>query len=665
MLGLYSVLDMAKLALLAQQANMAVVSHNISNVSAPGYSRQRLEIETSPSLTTDIGQMGTGVRALGVRREYDAFIGAQLNIEKQILGGWQAQDYSFLRIEGLFNESSESGLNGAMDEFWNAWQAVADNPSGSAERVNLISLAETMARDFNSKFNELFTIQSDIDVNIKGMVDDINILVDQIAEVNEKISWIETGGDAANDFRDERVRLLDELGGMIGFSSFEDSSGQVTVLMESGSPLIQGNKSWHLGVMPDATNKGFYDIGWDAGTGMLTDITDGITRGELSGLLEMRDTKISGYIDNMDKLAAGIINEVNKLHYYGYGIDGSTQNNFFNHLSVKTGISDDNTGGATINAGTVHDNTVLTLDDYEITFTAADRYTIYNVTEGTTVTAGYVINGSNNTIVFNEGAGNITTTLNAGNYSASEMATEIERALDTDGTQDYTVTYDATTESFTITQNGAGAGTFNILWTASNADATLGFDNIDDNAAGPLPLSHTSDFAANHAYISGHDINFEGITVAITDGATGPANGDIFTVNTTDGAADNMTVNSVLVSDVNKIAASEDSTGDDNLNAIAIAVLRDGNCMDNNTHSFIDYYNGITSKIGVDSSSASQNLLYKQNMVDQLNVRRESVSGVNLDEELANLMIYQQAYTASARMISLVGEMLDELMNVI
>ena len=160
-------------------------------------------------------------------------------------------------------------------------------------------------------------------------------------------------------------------------------------------------------------------------------------------------------------------------------------------------------------------------------------------------------------------------------------------------------------------------------------------------------------------------IEFEGIRVTISDGATGPANGDIFTVNTTGGAAANMTVNSVLVSDVNKIAASEDSAGDDNLKSLAIAALRDGNHMDNNTRSFMSYYNGVISEIGVDSSSASRSLLYKQNMVDQLNARRESVSGVNLDEELANLMIYQQAYTASARMISLVQEMLDELMNVV
>lgn len=567
MLGLYSVLDMAKLSLLAQQANMAVVSHNISNVSTPGYSRQRLEIETSPSLSTDIGQMGTGVRALGVRREYDAFINAQINIEKQILGNWQSQDYSFMRVEGLFNETSESGLSGAMDEYWNAWQAVADNPSGSAERVNLISLAETMARDFNNRFNELFTIQSDIDANIKGIVDNINILVDQIAEVNEKISWIETAGDAANDLRDERVRLLDELGGMIGFSSFEDSSGQVTVLMESGTPLVQGNRSWHLDVRPDATNNGFYDIGWNVSSGTFTDVTDSITRGELRGLLEMRDTNISGYIESMDNLAAGIINEVNKLHYYGYGLDGSTENNFFNPLSVRTGTSDDNTGDASIDAGTVYDNTVLTLDEYEIRFTGAATFEIYNVTDSTQVTTA-----------------------------------RINSVVDVDG---------------------------------------------------------------SFAYTSGSTIELEGIRVAIADGATGPANGDIFTFSTTGGAAGNMTVNSVLLNDVNKIAASEDSAGNDNLNAIAIAVLRDGNYMENNTNSFSNYYNGIIGKIGVDSSSASRSLLYKQDIVDQLNVRRESVSGVNLDEELANLMIYQQAYTASARMISLVQEMLDELMNVV
>jgi flagellar hook-associated protein 1 FlgK len=664
MAGLYGVLDMCKWATLSQQTNIEVIGHNIANVNTPGYSRQKVLLETGTPLTTFVGQMGTGVKAVGVQREYDKYINAQLNFEKQILGNWEAQDYNFQRIEGIFNETSEYGLSATMNEFWNAWQALADNSSGRAERVGLLSIGETLAGDFNKMYEELQTIQTDINSSVKEGVDDINALVDQIVELNEKISSIELGEVQANDLRDQRDARLDELAEKIGCTSFEDDVGQTTIFLENGNPLVQGRMGWHLVVDVDPTNSNFYDVSWDDGTGTLTNITGSINRGELSGLLEMRDTVISTYLKKVDKLAAGIINEVNKLHYYGYGLDSSTENNFFNPLSVSTDISADNTGGASISAGTVYDNTVLTLDDYEIRFTAADRYTVYNVTENTAVTAGYVINADNNTIYFDEGGGELTATLGTGNYNASEMAAEIERALEAAGALDYTVTYDATAESFAI----SGSANFDILWQSGNGGAgslaaeTLGFDGTADDSGA---AGYTSDFAANHTYISGHNISFEGITVAITDGATGPASGDIFTVNSTEGAAKNTTVNSVIVNDVNKIAASEDSVGDDNLNALAIAALRDGNYMNNHTSTFDSYYNGVVGEVGVEVNSSSRTLLYKQTMIDQLTTRKESISGVNLDEEMANLIRYQQAYTAAARMIGAVDEMLTELLNII
>lgn len=565
--GLFGVLDVAKWATLAQQANIEVVGHNIANVNTPGYSRQKVLLETGPSVTTAIGQMGTGVRAVAVQREYDKFISAQLNFEKQLLGNWKTQNYNFQRIEGIFTESSELGLSMTMDEFWNAWQALANNSSGQAERVGLISIGETMAVDFNKMYEELYTTQTDINSSVKGVVDGINALVDQIVELNERISSIEVGKDNANDFRDQRDVVLDELAGKVGFTSFEDSNGQTTIFLENGSPLVQGRIGWHLAVTVDTTNNNFYDVGWDDGTGSTTDVSSSITRGELRGLLEMRDTTIPSYLKKVDKLAAGIINEVNKLHYYGYGLDGSTENNFFNPLTVSTGVSENNTGGASINTGAVYDNTVLTLDDYEIRFTGAAAFEIYNVTEGTQV-----------------------------------MTARINSGVDSDG-----------------------------------------------------------DFA----YTSGSNIEFEGIRVVITTGGSGPANGDIFTVNSTEDSAKDMTVNTVIVSNVNKIAASEGSGGDDNLNALSIAALRDGNYMSNSTTSFSGYYNSLVGEVGVDISSSSRTLLFKQTMVDQLSDRKGSLSGVNLDEEMANLMRYQQAYTAAARMINVVKEMLDELLNIL
>jgi flagellar hook-associated protein 1 FlgK len=452
-----------------------------------------------------------------------------------------------------------------MDEFWNAWQALADNPSGQAERAALVSIAETMSNDFNKMYNDFHTLQTNVNNSIKGTVDEINALTDQIVELNEKISRIEVGGDIANDFRDQRDGLMDELAEKIGYSYLEDELGQVSIFLENGNPLVQARMQWELGVEVNTANDNFYDVSWDDGSGTLTAITDIITRGELSGMIEMRDTIIPDYLSKVDRLAGGIINAINKLHYYGYGLDGSTENNFFLPLSAATSVSEDNTGGGVITGGAVYDNTVLTLDDYEIQFVGAN-FEIYNVTDGTQV-----------------------------------MDARINGIVDTDG-------------SFT--------------------------------------------------YMSGSTIEFEGIQVVVTDGALGgPLAGDVFTVSSTGDAAKNMTVNPVIVGDVTKIAASEDISGDDNVNALAIAVLRDGNTMNNNTTSFSSYYSGLVGEVGVDVQDASRNLVYRETMVDQLQTRKESVSGVNLDEEAVNLMRYQAAFTAAARMITVVDEMIQELLN--
>jgi len=564
--GLYGILDMAKWATLTQQANISVVSHNISNVNTPGYSRQKVLLGAAIPVATEAGQMGTGVRTITVQREYDNFVGVQLNFETQLLGNWKALNYSFQRVEEIFNESSEYGLSSVMDEYWNAWQALADNPSGQAERAALVNIAETMSNDFNKMYNDFHTLQTNVNNSIKGTVDEINALTDQIVELNEKISRVEVSDDMANDFRDQRDGLMDELAEKIGYDYLEDDLGQVSIFLENGNPLVQARMKWELGVEFNTANNNFYDVSWDDGSGTLTAITDIITRGELSGMIEMRDTIIPDYLAKVDRLAGGIINATNQLHYYGYGLDGSTENNFFLPLSAATGVSEDNTGDGVITGGDVYDNTVLTLDDYEIRFTGGGAFEIYNITDGTQV-----------------------------------MDARISGVEDNDG-------------SFT--------------------------------------------------YTSGDDIEFEGIRVVIADGtAGGPAGGDVFTVSSTGDAAKNMAVNPDIAEDVTKIAAAEGASGDDNVNALAIAVLRDGNTMNNNTTSFSSYYSGLVGEVGVDVQGASRNLVYRETMVEQLNTRKESVSGVNLDEEAVNLMRYQAAFTAAARMITVVDEMIQELLQ--
>jgi flagellar hook-associated protein 1 FlgK len=566
MSGLYGILDMCKWATLSQQAGLEVVGHNISNVNTPGYSRQKVILEAAHPITTDVGQMGTGVRAVSVQRDYDRFIGAQLNFEKQLLGNWEALDYNFQRIEEIFNEAGDYGLSKSMDVFWNAWQALADNPSGQAERAALVSIGETMAHDFNKMYQDLHTLQRNINGSIKGTVDDINAITEQIVELNEKISSIEVSADMANDFRDQREALLDELADKIGISFLEDEIGQVSIFLENGNPLVQARMKWDLAVEVNVANENFYDVSWDDGTGTLYSITDQIARGELSGMIEMRDTAIPDYISKVDRLAGGIINEINKLHYNGYGVDGSTENNFFVPLSAATGFSEDNTGGGVITGGDVYDNTVLTLDDYEVRFTAGGTFEIHNVTDGTQVDEARI-----------------------------------------DGS---------------VTPGGS------------------------------------------FSYTGPTTIEFEGIRVEINNGtAGGPAAGDVFNVSSTGDAAKFMKVDPAVVSDNSKIAASAGPEGDGNVNVLAIAALRDGNYMNNNTSTFSSYYSGVVGEVGVDAQTASRSASYRQTMVEQLNTRKESVSGVNLDEEAVNLMRYQYAFTAAARMINVVDELIQELLN--
>ena len=173
------------------------------------------------------------------------------------------------------------------------------------------------------------------------------------------------------------------------------------------------------------------------------------------------------------------------------------------------------------------------------------------------------------------------------------------------------------------------------------------------------------DSDGSFSYTSGtNNLEFEGIQVVVSDGtAGGPAAGDVFNVSSTGDAAKFMTVDPAVVSDNSKIAASEGAEGDDNVNVLAIAALRDGNYMNNNTSTFSSYYSGVVGEVGVDAQTASRSASYRQTMVEQLNTRKESVSGVNLDEEAVNLMRYQYAFTAAARMINVVDELIQELLN--
>jgi flagellar hook-associated protein 1 FlgK len=322
-------LSVGRLSLSAQQQALHVTGNNIANANTEGYTRQRVNIESATPYESPIGFIGTGARASDIQRIRDQFIGSQINEANQEFGRWEAQHESLERIEILFNEADGVGLNSVMSDFWNAWQDLANNPSGTSERVIVTSQGEVLANTLQTKRMELETAQDNMNDSIVSTVAMVNSLAAQLDDLNGQITVMEQAGHEANDLRDTREQTLKELSELIDFTAIEEPGGQVRVTLGDGNILVGTPGNPAFGQLATTTNAttGFDDVVWD--TAPAVSINSSISAGKLKGWLETRDTVAAGYITQLDDLAASLITEVNTLHAAGYDLNGSTGTAFF------------------------------------------------------------------------------------------------------------------------------------------------------------------------------------------------------------------------------------------------------------------------------------------------------------------------------------------------
>jgi flagellar hook-associated protein 1 FlgK len=231
------------------------------------------------------------------------------------------------RVELTFDETVGFSLNHAMTEFWNSWQALSNNPEGHTERVALISKSDGLATAFNQMSEDMQQQQRDIDSGLQVAVGEINALAAEIAELNQKISAVEIGGQNANDLRDSRDMVVKQLSEMIDINSYEDAQGRVTVSVADGQPLVDGPHVWNLATQTNAA--GHLNIVWTDSSGSTSDITASIRGGKLKGWLEVRDVAIPDYLTRLDSLASGIIAEVNTLHTGGFDLNAVAGEAFY------------------------------------------------------------------------------------------------------------------------------------------------------------------------------------------------------------------------------------------------------------------------------------------------------------------------------------------------
>ena len=301
-------------ALRINQLGMNVTGNNIANVNTEGYSRQRLSLADNAPTGSYLGQYGTGVRAVSVDRVFDQFLRGHLIGEEQELGKWDAMTEALGLVEGIFTETEDSGISKGVDDFWNAWQSLASNPSGYAERADLAAKTQSLTEMIQGAYGQLEEMDTTLNTDIGHSVSEVNQLAGRIADLNGQILRAEATGQGTADLADTRDRLISELAGHIDFT-METSGSAININVGSGVSLVNGE-----------TNSTLSFNGTDlsvAGTAITSDVNGG----RIAGMLSAKDS-VAGYQGQLNTFASGLIAEVNTIHSAGYGLDNS-QNNFF------------------------------------------------------------------------------------------------------------------------------------------------------------------------------------------------------------------------------------------------------------------------------------------------------------------------------------------------
>lgn len=573
--------------LYAQQASLDTVGHNVSNANTVGYSRQNVNLVTTRSQGIyglhGENQLGTGVSIESITRARNTFIDRQMWKESSSLAYGQAVTDTLTRVEGVFQEPTDTGLQATMNNFWKSWENLATNASDSGNRTAVRQRGVEIADAIQNATTQLTDMVADTNSVIDIKVNNINQISSEVFALNKQIVTIEAGGmDHANDLRDRRDLLVDQMSKMININVSEDKKGNYTI-QSAGVPLVDGSSYQKLATV--TTNDP--DYGYEIKNVVMEGSTQPLnfTNGELRGLLEMRDgvagdysyDGIKGYLKKLDTMSEFLLKDFNNVHKAGLGSDNSTGTNFF-----------------------------------------GDASTDYNTFVPTTNTMGWIAELKVNAALFNS-----TNGLNLIAAKTSINSLTIEQSNSAGGTATVNSTYTGTKPL----NYQAKVGTV----VAGNATTmTYSLDNWATTLTATVTAGTPSTFTLNSPTGT--------VTIAIAVDSHN-AVGDTYTFSVNQGNA----------------------SGDNAVN-LANALKTDSSPTLANA-SLDSYYNSLIADLGVQTQSATTLTANQATLVSQIVSWRESVSGINVDEEMTNMIRFQKGYAAAARVLTSMDEMLDKLIN--
>ncbi|MCD8350480.1 MAG: flagellar hook-associated protein FlgK [Planctomycetaceae bacterium] len=594
-MGFYT-LSIGTTALLTSRYGLDVTGQNLGNVDTPGYSRQRLNQVASVGTTSGLSNaiVGNGVWVGSVKR-----IGSEF-YEKQLRQATTTDEFNgqlqkcYTSLQGMVNELSGNALSDSMSNFWKSMSNFSSNAESVAIRSTFLAEAQQMTTRFNKMAQQLNSLKSDTNEEIQGSVQQINQLLNSIAQLNQNIVNSEVGGASgrtANDLRDQRGEAVKELYEYMDVDVVEEANGSYIVSLH-GRNLVYFDQVKEVGIERTPTENGMlaYQPVFSTDKFPLKP-----TDGKLAAQLKMRDEIIPSYEKEMDALAGNFMWEFNRIYSQGMGLEP------FTSITAKNGPI----------------NPEATLNELQ--------YADPNIPEGTF----QIKNGNLEVIVYNKNTGEPTT---------------VNIEIDLDG------------------RPGPNGEPDMILWDPDNPEASHSLINRIQSALDKV-VPGVFDVSLDRHYQLGIASNSEDYAFAFGSDTSGVLAALGMNTFFTGHNALSMGINQDVVDNPSLLVAARSFEKGDNDVAIDLMKLREEPLGNLKEMTLEDHYLAILGRLGSEANQTKNLKDLSCDVVNRMFVQRESLSGVNEDEEVTKLIVYQRAFQSAAKFISTVDQLYETLIN--
>ncbi len=619
-----SVFNIGISGLVTAQRQLSTTSHNIANVNTEGFTRQRTDLTALPAQGSGGLFLGSGVQVQEVSRIADQFLVKQL--QSANANEAKASSYAAFasRVDNLIGDGS---LTSSLESFFAAIQDVNGNPASISAREVLLNSAQTFASRFSDFEARLSATARDLNGQIQGAVDRINSLSEAIADINgDIVQALGSGqGEQPNDLLDQRERLVSDLSSLVGVNTVVQDDGALNVFIGSGQLIVAAATALPLVTVPNPLDTTRLEVATSGG-GASSIVSPLITNGELGAAFEFRADMLDPTRNAIGRLAAAVTISFNEQHREGFDLNDNFGLDVFALGTPQVNADPANTGSVTLALDTT-DVASLTAADYRLSHDGVD-FTLLNLESGATQT----LSGAG---PFN--VDGLTITVSSPPAAGDVYLLQPTRAI----ARNMSVSVSNPREFALARPNRTSASLSNIG--AAEISAPTVLDITDPSLLTPTQIvfndpPSTFQFGGVGPlipYTSGADIDLNGWRVQISGV---PEPGDTFTV-----------------------AANVGGAGD-NGNGLLLGELQLTKIIDGSTATYQDAYSQLVGKVG--AKTQQQQLSRDALQVLQVNAQasRDSLSAVNLDEEAASLLRFQQAYTAAAQVISIANETFDSLL---